>query len=281
MGKYKVRILVCGHKPGKWPNDRWMNNDAYMPIQGGKAISDMDLGIQGDDTGDNISEKNRRYCETTVLYWAWKNLKNVEYIGLEHYRRKFKTEITADNIGSLMKGKDFALVRTGAVSNPVAKRLQELICKEDFAIMLDSILELYPDYRGTVVRYFYNNTKFPPFQMFITRREEYDKYCEFLFSILFKAEQRIRPANYTRLNRSLGYMGEYLLGLYCMHNKMKVKYLEHEGENRDTRAPVVRALSALKNSFVFKLRCPVRDIQQINKDVILWLKQDGICLRNI
>ena len=46
------------------------------------------LGYQGDDAGDNISEKNPYYCELTGLYWAWKNL-DADYIGLAHYRRHF------------------------------------------------------------------------------------------------------------------------------------------------------------------------------------------------
>lgn len=46
----------------------------------------------GDDTGDNISSENRRYCELTAQYWVWKHLeefKGTDYIGFMHYRRQF------------------------------------------------------------------------------------------------------------------------------------------------------------------------------------------------
>ena len=49
----KAKILVCCHKPCDYPRE-----EPYLPIQGGKSISTIDLGIQGDDTGDNISLKN-------------------------------------------------------------------------------------------------------------------------------------------------------------------------------------------------------------------------------
>lgn len=63
------------------------SDDIYLPVHVGKK-GKTDLGYQGDDTGDNISDKNTNYCELTGLYWAWKNLK-ADYKGLSHYRRHF------------------------------------------------------------------------------------------------------------------------------------------------------------------------------------------------
>ena len=47
------------------------SDDIYLPVHVGKK-GKTDLGYQGDDTGDNISDKNTNYCELTGLYWAWK-----------------------------------------------------------------------------------------------------------------------------------------------------------------------------------------------------------------
>ena len=75
-----TKILVCSHK-----EDYVRNDSIYMPIQVGKVNATANLGFQGDDSGENISYKNLSYCELTALYWAWKNLKKVDYIGLCHY----------------------------------------------------------------------------------------------------------------------------------------------------------------------------------------------------
>ena len=57
-------------------------------IQAGAALTPVRVGDFQDNTGDNISEKNRQYCELTALYWIWKN-QTADYYGLEHYRRAF------------------------------------------------------------------------------------------------------------------------------------------------------------------------------------------------
>jgi len=81
----KVLLMVAHHK-----NDPFLNisKKFFFPIQVGKAINDIELNIQGDDEGDNISIKNKSFCELTAYYYAWQNM-NYEYIGLMHYRRIF------------------------------------------------------------------------------------------------------------------------------------------------------------------------------------------------
>ena len=88
-----VKILVACHKPDVYPTD-----DLYLPVHVGKALSELDLGIQTDNEGVNISAKNPYYCELTAIYWAWKNLKNVDIIGLCHYRRYFDFHNQCDKV---------------------------------------------------------------------------------------------------------------------------------------------------------------------------------------
>ena len=105
-----IKILLAQHKDAKV-----YNNDVYTPIQVGKSISNIDLGILGDDSGDNISHLNPYFCELTAQYWAWKNIHDVDYIGLCHYRRYFKTEFTNNNIDELMSGSDIILLLVNSV----------------------------------------------------------------------------------------------------------------------------------------------------------------------
>ena len=79
-----VKILIACHKPSPIPKA-----EVLFPVLVGKKGADIQMDIQGDDEGENISDKNYCYCELTALYWAWKNLKDVDVIGLCHYRRYF------------------------------------------------------------------------------------------------------------------------------------------------------------------------------------------------
>lgn len=78
-----IKIAVAYHKASTL-----LNLPHLIPVHAGKALSSLNLGIQGDDEGENISHKNPWYCELTVLYWLWKNTTS-DYKGLMHYRRSF------------------------------------------------------------------------------------------------------------------------------------------------------------------------------------------------
>jgi len=77
-----IKILVATHK-----ESFVLQNPLLFPIQVGSVLSGKRLpDMLHDATGDNISEKNKSYCELTAQYWAWKNL-DADYYGFFHYRR--------------------------------------------------------------------------------------------------------------------------------------------------------------------------------------------------
>lgn len=238
----KLNILICCHKPG-----RWLSDDIYMPIQCGKAISDIDLGIQGDDMGDNISVKNPNYCELTAMYWAWKNLKDVDYIGLCHYRRYFNfrpkcfsfcelMQITFDEFEDIeavnnkqikkMIGKYDVILPSSFLSKAV---IESHVWNEnfiDFCILEKVILKHYPEYESSLKYVFYHKQSVPQKNMFIMRKELFDNYCEWMFDILFEVERHVKLSSYAYYRRVFAFMGEILLPLYCYHNELKIMQLQ-------------------------------------------------------
>ena len=89
----RINIYISAHKASDF-----IENKFFTPIQVGTSVNGNKKipHILHDNTGDNISELNPKFCELTAIYWAWKNDKNSDFIGFFHYRRylSFKKDIT-------------------------------------------------------------------------------------------------------------------------------------------------------------------------------------------
>lgn len=252
LTKNNIKILICCHKPCDLPPN---SDEIFFPIHVGAAISNVTLGIQRDDQingsyCDNISSKNKNYCELTALYWAWKNIKKIypdlEYIGLNHYRRYFsfdkknsfddsiiisEKEVSNYNLNKsalekILSKYDAIMAKPRMYPYPLEIDYSVCHVSDDIRTLKQIIHELYPEYD----RDFYNvitcNNKLSPYNMTIIKWNDFDRYCTWLFNILFKAEQRINIANYNAVqSRIFGYMAERLFNVWVEHAQLKKKYL--------------------------------------------------------
>jgi hypothetical protein len=237
----RKKILITTHKEFVVPA-----NDSYLPIHAGKIASNLNLNYQGDDTGDNISLKNKNFCELTAIYWAWKNLIDIDYIGICHYRRFFlfskyfknqlkyfsysanelfalKGALRVDE--SILKKFDFILAEPISHGKSIYDDYSYFHSVQDFDILGDVIKEFDIEYFNSFKELFYNSSELSPYNMFLTSKENFNGYCEWLFPILFEVEKRIIISKDNYQSRVFGFMGERLLNLYVYHNKFKVKYL--------------------------------------------------------
>lgn len=64
----------------------------------------------------------------------------------------------------------------------------------------------------------------PP-NMFITPWEHFNGYSEWLFSILFELEKRVKLSAYPDQARLFGYLSERLINVYCIKNHLRIKYI--------------------------------------------------------
>lgn len=226
-----TKILVAAHKK------YWMPEDSiYLPLHVGKSEK-KDIGYTGDDTGDNISWKNPNYCELTGIYWAWKNL-NADYAGLVHYRRYFMNHnlflsllkgkrnsvLTKEKLELLLKKYDIILpnkrnyyIETNRSHYNHAHNSRDLDVTEQI------IKEKYPQY-AKAFDVVMNRSWAHMFNMFIMKKEYFDSYCEWLFSILEELEKRIDITSYSAYEaRVFGFISELLLDVWVETNGLKYK----------------------------------------------------------
>ena len=239
--KTDVKVIVATHKPYWMPAD-----NLYLPIQVG-AEGKESLGFTTDNTGDNISLKNANYCELTGLYWAWKNLK-YDYLGLAHYRRHFtilrgtndrRDFLTLDQARELLSGTDVLLpkkryywIETNYSQYVHAHHAADL--EETRCIISERFPEYLPAYDRNMRR-----TSGHRFNMFIMKRDLVEKYCSWLFEILFELEERLDITEYSANDkRVFGFVSERLLDVWLETNSIKYKdipYIFLEKENWITK----------------------------------------------
>lgn len=224
----KINVIVATHKKYSMPKDKM-----YLPVHVGKE-GKKSIGFKGDNSGKNISIKNPNFCELTGLYWAWKNL-DADYIGLAHYRRHFKGKRVnkKDLVNSVLtlKEADYLLKKTDIILPKKRKYYIENLYDhykhtmyiEPLDITRSIIEEKYPKYLSEFDR-LKKRRSAHMFNMFIMKKNKLDKYCTWLFDILFELEKRVDNTQYDSFHaRFYGRVSELLLDVWINTNNYKYK----------------------------------------------------------
>ncbi|MCH3934406.1 MAG: DUF4422 domain-containing protein [Leuconostoc mesenteroides] len=235
-----IKILVAAHKPYKMPKDQKL----YLPIYVGKDLhADAEIdGYVGDNTGENISQKNGSYNELTAIYWAWKNL-TADAIGLDHYRRYLSLNKKKDinlalsqiQVETLLQKSDIILPKKrNYVFQSNYAHYIHAHHKEPLDITRTVIAEKYPAYLAdfdSVMK----RTSAHMFNMFIMKKKKFDDYCTWMFDILFEVERRTDISDYSPYEKRVyGFISELLLDVWIQKNKyeyVEVNFVHMESQH--------------------------------------------------
>lgn len=215
-----TKIFVMTHK-----RIAEIPDDIYIPLQVGKAGKE-DFGYLGDDTGENISEKNANYCELTGMYWIWKNMK-CDVVGICHYRRYFVREeklLTKGYIEQKLQEYSIIIPSTSCVRASSVYTQYEKVhdSGKDLLVCREVIAEKYPEYLQAF-DFSMKSILVSVGNMWITRKEMYDSYCEWLFDILFEVEKRIDITGYDDYQkRVMGFLSERLFRAWLLMQPEKI-----------------------------------------------------------
>ena len=237
-----------------------IDNSLCIPIRCGAIYDEQNkCSILGDDTGENISTKRNSFCELTVQYWAWKNIK-ADYYGLFHYRRYLsfsennypedgwgevayydpidsvaieKFGLTESNMLNIIPNYDVIVPRCRKLP-PEHKSVYYQYCstnyhhKEDLEKCISILLNKYPEYKDTLENYLKSNYTYDC-NMFIMRRQLFFEYSSWLFDILNEFEKSSDFSSYNMMEkRAIGFLGERLFSIWFLYNrdKQNLKTLE-------------------------------------------------------
>lgn len=247
MNRRNIRLFSVFHKEYPTPNCDWIT-----PIQVGRRHAPIVLPMIHDDMGSaSISDKNDRFCELTALYWIWRNLDHFDekYIGLAHYRRYFyfpselpiHTHYTsADFLNEaitdaqlwqyiaeqLDAGKLIIPIPTSFSHADLNIKSQYIFAhnEPDWLTLENTFTKMYPEYQ-LAFNAFANTDALSGYNMFIGSKDFVQRYCAWLFPILFAMEPHIAHKEDVYQNRVFGFMAERLLNVYILHHQIPTSML--------------------------------------------------------
>lgn len=245
-----IKILISCHKQSIVPDSEIM-----LPIEVGADLRSRHIeGYIQDNTGDNISAKNKMYCELTAQYWAWKNL-DADYYGFFHYRRYLnfsenkysldswqniteerlndtclkKYNLNDDCIRNLVETYDLVLSEEKNVAKMPDRNASvyeqykngRSLNIRDLDLVRDIIAAKHPDYLDTFDEVM-KGRKTCLCNMYIMKKELFHEYMAWLFDILFEFEKKADMSEYTVEGyRTPGHLAERLLTVFCWYTERK------------------------------------------------------------
>jgi len=246
-----IKILVSYHD-----NYKLIKSEIVTPIQTGCAnAAKLFPGMLRDNDGENISDKNDRYCELSAQYWAWKNydkIGNPDYVGFMHYRRHFMFDgwcgnpdyrwlpdgavycvpfitdeylkhISDNNIRKCINNVDCIVIKPYDVKDCGSKDIRTQFCKlqeqeaAHFDLFIKTAKKLAPEYLREIDMIKKGSVQYLC-NMFVMRRDLFMEYSEMCFKILDAVDKQIDSSKMSKMKmRFLGYFGEFLLSVYIFN----------------------------------------------------------------
>jgi len=202
---------------------------------------------------DNISNKNKNYCELTGLYYMVQNDQS-DIFSLEHYRRIFVKKrfylfkypiYNKKNIEKLMKEFDIILPYKSKFEKSILEEYAESHYKEDFEKIREIIKKDHSNYLDAFDKVMSGHETYL-LNMFIGKSEIIKDYSNWLFDILFKLESMIDISDRDDYQkRVFGFLSERLFTVYILnHPEIKVK---HSRVQMIYQNPIKDTLFRIKN----------------------------------
>lgn len=173
-----------------------------------------------DCEGDNISAKNRQYCELTGLYWLWKHAKE-DFIGLVHYRRHF---MLPENWKEKMEDNhiDVILPVPLYVAPSIDGNYRSRHISTDWEYLIRYFKKNFME-EYNFFEMFLNGNLYSPCNMFVMRRNVLHDLCNWLFPILDEVVQHGGKKEDIYLNRYPGFISERLISYFFERHRDKYK----------------------------------------------------------
>lgn len=218
-----------------------ITNKAYKVIVGNHSITNKSnlrlINCKQDDILDD-----KFYSELYMYKYVRKKCRLKQYVGFCHYRKYFNFLDNIPNMDEIFNKYDCIVAKPLQWKETVKEQYAKMHNIEDLNIIEKIIDEKYPEY-SHFCKVFLNGHLFIPYNMFIMKREDFKRYCDFVFGVLNeytnivgtdinkriednkeKYLKRFYPNNTIEYQYRIGgYLAERLTNIFLMNNFKKMK----------------------------------------------------------
>lgn len=241
-----LNIYVLQHQPYF---NKHKDLENRVPLQVGSWDKEP-FCIMRDCVGDNISNKNKIYLETTGHYWVLKNDNLSSYVGFEHCCRQFLEFDTEEKITTVLKDYDIILPQSIVPKTTIEIDYANCHIHNDILVCKDILYDMDETVGGLFEEYI-SSPNMPLYwsNIFITRWDIFENAWNFVLSVLSEYEKRMGfkripdwrqyvegmgvnheyfKKRHPKLSwvdyqmRIGGYLSERLFSFYVTHNGLKI-----------------------------------------------------------
>lgn len=243
MPNRRLLFFIAVHKDAPLP----VRSDIFAALGVGGYRPKTSLQWFSDADGESISHKNAQYSELTGWYWVWKNVTNVDIVGLCHYRRYFflcpdhpnftaqklylepnpdnLAMLTAPAIGCIVEdalaNADAVVPRRQSLPSSLAEHYAQFHRREDWATFIAAIRATSPDLKDEVA--WFDGVSRPYwYNMMIARKPFFDSYMSRLFALLGWMERERPFAGHGYQGRAPAFLAERFFSFFLHATKARV-----------------------------------------------------------
>lgn len=192
-----------------------------IPIQAGAALTDKRIAELQDDVGENISAKNRQYCEMSAVYWIWKH-KRHDWVGIEHYRRHLlvRPDLLTEDV-------DVLLPLPYMCYPDEVSQFRRFVSEDTLEALKHALKKLHPYEFENYLAIIHNSYQYT-YNLLCARWDVFDDYCKWFFEITEYMESIGERYPEILNTRALSYVAEVLTNIYFMshRNALRIRHVE-------------------------------------------------------
>lgn len=213
-----------------------LSNEFYKPLCVGVYQKE---GYLSEQNGENIAYLNSKINECTALYWIWKNT-DTKYVGLNHYRRYFYANeiksmdnyLDGEYACEILREYDIILPKPSplgeiTIFEQIRASIDPELCNRAYILFREKLAKSQPDYLQAFDNVMDGYNAFLC-NMFVTRREILNQYCDWLFSFLIEAAEEMDVEGYDSYSqRVIGFFAERMWTVWLRKNRLRIKELPY------------------------------------------------------